>query len=105
MAKRQKMDEAMQKELSSLKKQLPSAKKVKEVAEQQHLKETKIVKESAKATNTPNTNISRKKVRTTFEFPAILHQAAKKASVDEFMTLKDYVILVLKKDLRERGYL
>lgn len=105
MAKRRKMDEAMQEELSSLKKQLPSTRKVKEVAQQQHLKETQKEETPTKAKVSPKTEAPRKKVRTTFEFPAKLHQAAKKASVDEFMTLKDYVFLVLKKDLRERGYL
>lgn len=101
MAKRnKKIEEAMEEELSSLKKQLPSTEKVKEVAELQHQKEA-----GEEQAEEPYTEPPKKKVRTTFEFPAKLHQAAKKASADEFLTLKDYVIMLLKKDLRERGYL
>ena len=74
-----------------IKKNLPDTDANKKIAEQEH---GKTEKKSAKRIT-----------RTTFDFPTPIHQNMKKAAADEFLSLKDYVVMLVKKDLKERGYI
>lgn len=74
-----------------IKKALPDTDAIKQIAKQEHGKEVK----------KPVKRIT----RTTFDFPTPIHQNMKKAAADEYLSLKDYVVMIVKKDLKERGYI
>ena len=80
-----------------IKKALPDTDVIKKIAKKEHNQTEEVVPKPKK----PMKRIT----RTTFDFPTPIHQNMKKAAADEYLSLKDYVVMVVKKDLKERGYI
>lgn len=98
---------------SPIKKKLPDTSQIKAIARQEHeadkltpaRSEAKPVEKAAKTPKPAAKKETKRISRTTFDFPTPIHRAMKRAAADEYTTLKNYVVMLIRKDLEEKGYL
>lgn len=98
---------------SPIKKKLPDTSQIEAIARQEHKTDSltptkpksKPVEKSAKASKPAAKKETKRISRTTFDFPTPIHRAMKRAAADEYTTLKNYVVMLIRKDLEEKGYL
>jgi len=96
---------------SPIKKKLPDTSHIKKIAQQEHADELSLSTKKKSPTEPkavlqkPVAKEKKRISRTTFDFPTPIHRAMKKAAADEYTTLKNYVVMLVRKDLEERGLL
>lgn len=96
---------------SPIKKKLPDTSQIEAIAREEHKVNTLAPAKpkpvpTAKKVVKPVVKKEEKRIsRTTFDFPTPIHRAMKRAAADEYTTLKNYVVMLIRKDLEEKGYL
>ena len=97
-SKKDRLNEELTQEVKKpIKKKRLNPDEIKKLAEQEH----NLVDEIEEEKSIPG-KPSKKVHRTTIDFPRMLWTDVKKAAADEYMSIKDYLLMLIKKDLRER---
>ena len=81
------------------KKTLPTADEAAKVAEKVTTNKSMAIKEDKKETSKPANKQEKKLIRTTIDLPAYVHKAIKVKAAQEGISLKKYLVSLVKNDL------